>query len=66
MLSMISSVTISDGTQLSNLHTGFVVSAIVNVDDFGRLQLRMLDGEIKCYNFKEIRYVGAPNSFEGE
>lgn len=41
-------------------------ASIVNVDDFGRLQLCMLDGEIKCYNFKEIRYVGAPNSFEGE
>lgn len=39
---------------------------IVGIDDFGRLQLQLQSGEIRTYGFKEIRYIGAPNSFVKE
>ena len=42
---------------------GEFVAAIHGVDDYGRLQLLLSDGNIRTYGFKEIRYIGAPNSF---
>ncbi|MBR2981402.1 MAG: biotin--[Odoribacter sp.] len=43
---------------------GEFVAAIHGVDDYGRLQLLLSDGNIRTYGFKEIRYIGAPNSFD--
>lgn len=44
--------------------SGEFQASVYGIDDFGRLQLVSLDGSIHTYGFKEIRYVGAPNSFD--
>ncbi len=37
---------------------------IAGIDQFGRLELRDREGDLRRYGFKEIRYLNAPNSFE--
>lgn len=44
--------------------TGEFRASVHGIDDFGRLQLVRLDGSVHSYGFKEIRYIGAPNSFD--
>lgn len=43
---------------------GEFMASIYGVDDYGRLQLLLSDGNVRTYGFKEIRYIGAPNSFD--
>lgn len=44
--------------------SGEFQASVYGIDDFGRLQLMRVDGAVHAYGFKEIRYVGAPNSFD--